>query len=84
MQHIWSDEGKLARWLEVELAVLEGWNEIGAVLADVPARTPRAGDSCSHPSASPRSRSATTTTSRRPLDAVAEELGTTGAASIRG
>src|SRR6187455_390061 len=34
MQHIWSDEGKLARWLEVELAALEGWSEIGAVPAD--------------------------------------------------
>ena len=31
MQAIWSDEGKLARWLEVELAALEGWAEVGAV-----------------------------------------------------
>jgi adenylosuccinate lyase len=38
MQHIWSDEGKLARWLEVELAALEGWSEIGAVPADAVAR----------------------------------------------
>ena len=34
MQAIWSDEGKLARWLEVELAALEGWAEIGAVPRD--------------------------------------------------
>ena len=30
MQHIWSEESKLARWLEVELAALEGWAEVGA------------------------------------------------------
>jgi adenylosuccinate lyase len=34
MQAIWSDEGKLTRWLEVELAALEGWAEIGAVPRD--------------------------------------------------
>jgi adenylosuccinate lyase len=31
MKAIWSEEGKLARWLEVELASLEGWAEVGAV-----------------------------------------------------
>jgi adenylosuccinate lyase len=31
MTRIWSDEGKLARWLEVELAALDGWAEVGAV-----------------------------------------------------
>src|SRR6476619_8592304 len=35
MARIWSDEGKLARWLEVELAALEGWVEVGAIPADV-------------------------------------------------
>ena len=34
MSRIWSDEGKLARWLEVELAALEGWAEVGAVPAE--------------------------------------------------
>jgi adenylosuccinate lyase len=34
MARIWSDEGKLARWLDVELAALEGWAEIGAVPAE--------------------------------------------------
>jgi adenylosuccinate lyase len=34
MARIWSDEGKLARWLEVELAALDGWAEVGAVPAD--------------------------------------------------
>jgi adenylosuccinate lyase len=34
MNAIWSDEGKLARWLEVELAALDGWVEVGAVPED--------------------------------------------------
>src|SRR5438093_443403 len=33
MARIWSDEGKLARWLEVELAALEGWAEADVVPA---------------------------------------------------
>jgi adenylosuccinate lyase len=35
MKAIWSDEGRLARWLEVELAALEGWAAVGAVPAEV-------------------------------------------------
>jgi adenylosuccinate lyase len=31
MQRIWSDESRLARWLEVELVALDGWAEVGAV-----------------------------------------------------
>src|SRR6476659_9963734 len=48
MARIWSEEGKLARWLEVELAALDGWAEVGAVPADdvaairANARTPTA------------------------------------------
>jgi adenylosuccinate lyase len=34
MAGVWSDEGKLARWLEVELAALDGWAEIGVVPAE--------------------------------------------------
>jgi adenylosuccinate lyase len=37
MQRIWSDETRLARWLEVELAALEGWAEVGAVPRDAAA-----------------------------------------------
>src|SRR5687768_13275473 len=33
MSRIWSDEGKLERWLEVELAALEAWAEFGVVPA---------------------------------------------------
>jgi len=31
MSAIWSDEARLSRWLEVELAALEGWAETGTV-----------------------------------------------------
>ena len=31
MSGIWSEEARLARWLDVELAALEGWAEIGVV-----------------------------------------------------
>jgi adenylosuccinate lyase len=34
MARIWSDEGKLERWLEVELAALDGWAETGVVPAE--------------------------------------------------
>ena len=38
MATIWSDEGRLARWLEVELAALDAWAELGVVDADAAAR----------------------------------------------
>jgi adenylosuccinate lyase len=34
MNRIWSEESKLARWLDVELAALDGWAEVGAIPAD--------------------------------------------------
>src|SRR5438045_1394445 len=38
MSRIWSDEGRLARWLEVELAALDAWGELGTIpAADVTA-----------------------------------------------
>src|SRR5437870_5746551 len=43
MSRIWSEEGKLARWLEVELAALDGWAELGTIpAADVAAIRSRA------------------------------------------
>jgi adenylosuccinate lyase len=33
MSGIWSEETKFARWLEVELAALDGWAELGAIPA---------------------------------------------------
>jgi adenylosuccinate lyase len=41
MSAIWSDEAKLARWLEVELAALEGWAEVGTVPRDAVERIRR-------------------------------------------
>src|SRR4249919_3621961 len=34
MAAVWSEERKLARWLEVELAALDGWAEVGAIPAE--------------------------------------------------
>jgi adenylosuccinate lyase len=34
MARIWSDEGKLERWLEVELAAIDAWAETGVVPAE--------------------------------------------------
>jgi adenylosuccinate lyase len=43
MSRIWSEQGKLERWLEVELAALDGWVETGAIpSADVEAIRARA------------------------------------------
>jgi adenylosuccinate lyase len=37
MARIWSDEGKLAAWFDVELAALDAWAEVGAIPAEVAA-----------------------------------------------
>ena len=34
MANVWSDETKLATWLEVELAALDAWAELGVVPAE--------------------------------------------------
>jgi adenylosuccinate lyase len=34
MANVWSEESKLARWLDVELAALDGWAEVGAIPAE--------------------------------------------------
>jgi adenylosuccinate lyase len=34
MARIWSDEGRLSRWLEVELAALDAWAAVGVVPAE--------------------------------------------------
>src|SRR5438445_11061073 len=34
MAGIWSEESRLARWLDVELAALDAWAELGAVPAE--------------------------------------------------
>ena len=40
MARVWSEEHKLERWLEVELAALDAWAELGVIPEDV-ARTAR-------------------------------------------
>jgi len=77
MARIWSDEGKLARWLQVELAALEGWAELGVVPADVVAEIAA--------EAEPPSPERVTEIEARThhdlaafVDAVAEELGEAG------
>src|SRR4051794_10012766 len=35
MARVWSEESKLARWLEVELAALDAWAEVGVVPGEV-------------------------------------------------
>ena len=42
MKRVWSDEGKFDRWLEVEMAVCEGWAELGAIPQDAVAKIRRA------------------------------------------
>ena len=38
MARVWSDESKLSRWLEVELAALDGWAAVGAVTSGMSAK----------------------------------------------
>ena len=33
MARVWSDEAKLERWFDVEIAALEAWAEVGAIPA---------------------------------------------------
>jgi adenylosuccinate lyase len=45
MTRIWSEEAKLARWLEVELAALDAWAQLGVVPAEA-VESIRAGAAC--------------------------------------
>src|SRR5215218_4298677 len=77
MSRIWSDEGKLARWLEVELAALDGWAEVGAI----PARDVAAIRARAQPPTPERVAEIERTTDHDTaafVDAVAEQLGHEG------
>jgi adenylosuccinate lyase len=77
MARIWSDEGRLARWLEVELASLDGWAELGAV----PAADVTAIRAAAHPPTPERVAEIERTTDHDVaafVDAVAEQLGQEG------
>ncbi len=75
MKRVWSEEGKLERWLEVELAALDGWAELGVGAAARRRQRRGSAPSRRRPSASPRSRSARTTTSRPSSTRSRRELG---------
>src|SRR3954454_10466997 len=77
MAHIWSDEGKLARWLEVELAALDGWAEVGAVPEDA-AREIRTRASVPSPDRVAELEAKLHHDTAAFVDAVAEQLGPAG------
>src|SRR5436305_12621562 len=77
MARIWSDEGKLARWLEVELAALDGWAEVGAVPEDA-AREIRARGSVPSPERVAELEARLHHDTAAFVDAVTEGLGETG------
>jgi adenylosuccinate lyase len=77
MRRIWSEEGKLARWLEVELAALDAWAELGVVpAADVSAV--RAGAAAPTPERVAEIERTTDHDLAAFVDAVAEQLGAEG------
>jgi adenylosuccinate lyase len=77
MSRIWSDEGRIARWLEVELAALDGWAELGAIpAADV--ATIRAGATPPSPERVAEIEKTTDHDLAAFVDAVAEQLGPEG------
>ncbi len=77
MARIWSDEGKLARWLDVELAALEGWAEVGIVPAEAAAEIAAKAEPPS-PERVAEIESLTHHDVAAFVDAVAEELGDAG------
>jgi adenylosuccinate lyase len=77
MSRIWSEEGRLARWLEVELAALDGWAELGTIpAADVAAI--RAGVKPPTPERVAEIERVTDHDLAAFVDAVAEQLGPEG------
>jgi adenylosuccinate lyase len=77
MSSIWADEGRLARWLEVELAALDGWAELGVV----PAAAVTAIRAAARPPTPERVAEIERTTDHDVaafVDAVAEQLGPEG------
>jgi adenylosuccinate lyase len=77
MTAIWSDEGRLKRWLDVELAALDAWAEVGAIpAADVAAV--RAGTVVPTPERVAEIERTTDHDVAAFVDAVAEQLGPEG------
>jgi adenylosuccinate lyase len=77
MSRVWSEEGKLARWFDVEIAALEAWAELGAIpSADVAAVT--AGAVPPTPARVAEIEKVTDHDTAAFVDAVAEQLGPEG------
>jgi adenylosuccinate lyase len=74
MAGIWSEESKFVRWLEVELAALEGWAETGAIPVEEVAQI-RARASAPTPGRVAEIESVTDHDTAAFVDAVAEQLG---------
>jgi adenylosuccinate lyase len=77
MSRIWSEEGKLARWLEVELAALDAWAELGVVPRG-DAEAVRAGATPPTPERVAEIEQTTDHDLAAFVDAVAEQLGPEG------
>ena len=77
MTRVWSEETKLARWLEVELASLEGWAHVGAIPADTVAAI-RARATAPDPARVAELEAVTNHDVAAFVDAVAEEVGPAG------
>ena len=77
MAAVWSDESKLGHWLEVELAALDGWAEVGTVPAEAVA-TIRERASVPSPERVAELELQTQHDTAAFVDAVAEQLGPEG------
>ena len=77
MTGIWSEESKLARWLEVEVAALEGWAEVGAIPSEDVAKI-RAHATSPTPERVAEIESVIDHDTAAFVDAVAEQLGPEG------
>jgi len=77
MARIWSEERKLERWLDVELAALDGWAEVGAIPAEDVAEI-RARAKTPTPTRVAEIEQVTDHDTAAFVDAVAEQLGSEG------
>jgi adenylosuccinate lyase len=77
MARIWTEESKLARWLDVELAALDGWAELGAIPAEDVAEI-RARVAPPTPARVAQIEAVTDHDTAAFVDAVAEQLGPEG------
>jgi len=77
MARIWSEESKLSRWLDVELAALDAWAEVGAVPTEAAAQI-RAGVQIPTPERVAEIERVTDHDTAAFVDAVTEQLGSEG------